>query len=72
MLNNIRPVVSVFSISYGYTVAPTVLSRPVRELSYFVRKKSDVARRRGGDTHPGYHGDSVARKTNSVAEELSA
>lgn len=26
MLNNIRPVVSVFSIAYGYAVAPTVFA----------------------------------------------
>lgn len=39
MLDNIRPIVSVFSIC-GDAVASAV-SRPVRELSYFVRKRRD-------------------------------
>lgn len=39
MLNNIRPIVSVFSIAD--TPSRRRFSRPVRELSYFIRKESD-------------------------------
>jgi len=44
MLNNIRLVVSVFSIAD--TPSRRWFSRPVRELSYFIWKKNDIAQRK--------------------------